>query len=367
MKFAKKPTRLFEISRRLGATCTHVGCAPRSDQRTLNGGDCAHCMEPASSHFSSRTSKSFKPPPEALPVACTDISVGIEEKRCFSQDGLDTSLEPGSKVDPKIPDDSDCESCPEHYIAFEGVAAGDANKSVEDSVSKEQIPSPSTTCSSGTGNGRSGSSMATGDGDVSITAVCITPVEACSFYEGCDHAAVASEGNSDCSVGTALKRQALLAAIGIHSTSQAKIRHPLSRGRTVLHFAALVLSFVMLVSLWGIMDAAVELLAGSSCTAQLKWYSLLLAAGSFMTLILKLSQRRGYACTVYPALLASLAMIVPAWGIIDGLVELAAGGSKHSGFFYYFLVFVVAALLVFLHTYFYDRSFSTQLRRFVCY
>lgn len=51
----------------------------------------------------------------------------------------------------------------------------------------------------------------------------------------------------------------------------------------------------------------------------------------------------------------------------DSLVEMAAGGSKRFEGILYLLFFIVAALLVFLHTCFCDRSFSMQLHRFICY
>lgn len=123
----------------------------------------------------------------------------------------------------------------------------------------------------------------------------------------------------------------------------------------------------MLVTLWGVLDVAVEVLAGPQTLEQLQGYGLMLFVGLLLTFLLKFVERQGHKLTIYPTLIVSLVTVVAAWGIIDGVVELVAGGSKHCEGLVYAAFFIVSAALVSLHTCFCNRGFSTQLRRFVCY
>ncbi|CDJ58610.1 hypothetical protein, conserved [Eimeria maxima] len=125
-----------------------------------------------------------------------------------------------------------------------------------------------------------------------------------------------TSSSTSCSLTAVLKRQALLAAIGrIHSTG-----NPNSQLKTtasaVLHFVALLLSFVMLVTLWGVLDVAVEVLAGPQTLEQLQGYGLMLFVGLLLTFLLKFVERQGHKLTIYPTLIVSLVTVVAAWGII---------------------------------------------------
>ncbi|CDJ64676.1 hypothetical protein, conserved [Eimeria necatrix] len=237
-------------------------------------------------------------------------------------------------------------------------------------VRKGRAGSAISTCSVGAPGGSSGASTATGERDGSVSVIAHSQGENSSFYDGVGPSrgpVGPDQGGQNCSVAAVLKRQALLAAIGLQHSPKSDRLYLQSHACAILHFIALFMSFVMLVTLWGILDVAVEILAGPNSVDQLQGYSVMLAVGLLLTIVLKLVENQGLKLTVYPTLIVSLITVVAAWGIIDGLVEVGALGSKHCEGLIYALFFIVAAALVSLHTCFCNRSFSTQLHRFVCY
>ncbi|KAL8451725.1 hypothetical protein Emed_001887 [Eimeria media] len=216
-------------------------------------------------------------------------------------------------------------SPPQSYT-LHSVADGCAKEAVEELVGRTQTPRSSTTCSGLTTHGPGVLPPSVEEGDLFGTVETLSQAQSCCFSAtaldlGLDapHAAPRTSGRNGAG---ALNTQADVAPANRQTYApHNKLLGRLLRRCSVLHFLALFHSFVMIVSLWGILAVAVELLAAGSTTAQLSWYCGMLAAALSATLLLKLTERQGYACTFYPTLFAMLAMLVAAWGIIDVLVE----------------------------------------------
>ncbi|XP_026190011.1 uncharacterized protein LOC34623659 [Cyclospora cayetanensis] len=232
-----------------------------------------------------------------------------------------------------------------------------------------------------------------------------------SFYQAPDTFYASNSVTSNCSVGAFLKRQALLSAIGsldmgppgndlgfkphtspiLHYTGACL--KALRNGRwccccsgnllllqntaaacekpSIVCYcgcaSALLLSFVMIVTLWGCMDIVVELVSESSSIELVYSYVIALAIGIVLTILLKLMEKHGFTFLVFPTMFVSLMTIVAAWGIIDELIDILACGDLYIAGLVYFVCFLLAALLVFIHACFCDKSFSAELRRLVCY
>ncbi|KAL8271364.1 hypothetical protein Esti_004698 [Eimeria stiedai] len=192
-------------------------------------------------------------------------------------------------------------SSPRSYTV-RSVSDGCAKEAVEELVGRTQTPRSSTTCSSSTTHGLGVLSASVEEGDLFGSVEPLSQAQSCCFSDTAldlglhtPHVIVCS---SNCN---GLQPQAPLAPTQRPSHAlQGKLLGRLLRTCSVLHFLALFHSFVMVVSLWGILAVAVELLAAGSTTAQLSWYCGMLAAALFATLLLKLTERQGYACTFYP-------------------------------------------------------------------
>lgn len=229
--------------------------------------------------------------------------------------------------------------------------------------------SSSSTCSSSNADGTSG--VSTAAGNVTFATVSdASPVEDTFFCEQSDLTAVAviDDPPTCSSKRAASKGKMLLGAISCpQQDAEDKQTDIQTNAGAVLHCIAMSLSFAMLVALWGVLDVTVEMVAANSVEGQLRGYAVMLVGGLSITMVLKLFQLRGLEWTIHPMLLSSLTIFVAAWGIMDGLVALASAGNKSLELLTYFLIFVVAALAVSVHTCLYDRTFSSQLRRFIWY
>ncbi|OEH78078.1 hypothetical protein cyc_07765 [Cyclospora cayetanensis] len=184
-----------------------------------------------------------------------------------------------------------------------------------------------------------------------------------SFYQAPDTFYASNSVTSNCSVGAFLKRQALLSAIG--SLDMGPPGNDLGfkpHTSPILHYTALLLSFVMIVTLWGCMDIVVELVSESSSIELVYSYVIALAIGIVLTILLKLMEKHGFTFLVFPTMFVSLMTIVAAWGIIDELIDILACGDLYIAGLVYFVCFLLAALLVFIHACFCDKSFSAELR-----
>ncbi|KAL8441670.1 hypothetical protein Emag_006962 [Eimeria magna] len=137
------------------------------------------------------------------------------------------------------------------------------------------------------------------------------------------------------------------------------------RKYTLLHNIAMVLTFTSIVSLWGILDVLVELAAGFKYGAQLQLYGLLLVVGALMTLALRKLKSMAYRGTFYPTLLSSLITAAGGWGVVDVAVEVAAGADQTMMLLSYFLIFLGTGFCVALHVLLVDGGFSEALDRFI--
>ncbi|KAL8451727.1 hypothetical protein Emed_001889 [Eimeria media] len=137
------------------------------------------------------------------------------------------------------------------------------------------------------------------------------------------------------------------------------------RKYTLLHNIAMVLTFTAIVSLWGILDVLVELAAGFKYGAQLQLYGLLLVVGALMTLGLRKLKNMAYRGTFYPTLLSSLVTAAGGWGVVDVAVEVAAGADQTMMLLSYFLIFLGTGFCVALHVLLVDGGFSEALDRFI--
>lgn len=135
--------------------------------------------------------------------------------------------------------------------------------------------------------------------------------------------------------------------------------------RRVLHFIAMLLTFIAIVSLWGILDMTVEIASGTSVDAQFQLYAGLLLAGVTMALVLRKLKAHSYRGTFYPTLLSSLMTAAAGWGIVDLIVEFAAGDDKVMRLLYYSILFVGTGVVVALHMIVVDREFHEVLDRFI--
>ncbi|CDJ58429.1 hypothetical protein, conserved [Eimeria maxima] len=84
----------------------------------------------------------------------------------------------------------------------------------------------------------------------------------------------------------------------------------------LLHNAAMALTFVAIVSLWGIVDMGVELASGVDSGHQFQLYAVLLIIGVLAALALRKLKALSYRWTSYPTLLASLLTAAAAWGLV---------------------------------------------------
>lgn len=134
---------------------------------------------------------------------------------------------------------------------------------------------------------------------------------------------------------------------------------------TILHYFAMVLTFMAMVSLWGILDTAVEVAAGVSSKSQLQLYAVLLLVGILTALALRKLKELAYKGTFYPALLASLLTAAAGWGLVDVAVEAASGEDKVKRLLYYFIAFFGTGFFVALHVVLVDRGFSEMFERFI--
>lgn len=150
------------------------------------------------------------------------------------------------------------------------------------------------------------------------------------------------------------------------SCAVAVTRPPSSRKKfTVLHNVAMVLTFVALVSLWGIVDMLVAIVSGASSPAQFQLYGVLLLIGAMATLALRKLNAESYRGTFYPTLLSSLLTAAGGWGLVDLAVEIAAGGNPTMMLLSYLFVFLGTASLIALHMLLVDRGFNEVLQRFI--
>lgn len=133
----------------------------------------------------------------------------------------------------------------------------------------------------------------------------------------------------------------------------------------VLHFIAMVFTFTAIVSLWGILDMLVEVVGGESVDTQFQLYGVILLVGVTMALLLRKLKARSYKGTFYPTLLSSLMTAAAGWGIVDLIVEFAAGDDKVMRLLYYSILFVGTGILVALHMLIVDREFRDVLDRFI--
>ncbi|KAL8427338.1 hypothetical protein Efla_002301 [Eimeria flavescens] len=444
MRGVKKPARLLPLWRRLNGSLKGTSCPSRSscsDTRAASR-SCGDCLPPPAglrlpplspSAFASQQVAVCLPAEavkgDCVPIECTGTPAA--PAACMQQEAISNAASEGRQR----------------------ASASSSSCVVQVSASKVQTPRSSTTSSgfSSSAHGRSDSSTAAGDSDVLTVTESLSPARCCccSFHLG--GGGPEEDGGPPAAPNSRGPPRADLKLPEVTSPSDSRccmpqpaIFHRWPRLCTLLHFLggrkkstqaammdspylhfhfpigciawwserfatqwifALFNSFVMLVSLWGILVAALELHAGNSLVDQLKGYCIMLASALIGSFVFKLSDLQAFACTLYAALFASLATLVAAWGIIvihlaefvarstrlrghsmcevtrsplgvgipppvvcsqDVLVQMAASEDKRSELVFYFLLFMAATILVILHTCFCDRRFSEQLQRFVC-
>lgn len=106
-------------------------------------------------------------------------------------------------------------------------------------VRKGRAGSAISTCSVGGPGGSSGASTATGERDGSVSVIAHSQGENSSFYDGVGPSrgpVGPDQGGQNCSVAAVLKRQALLAAIGLQHSPKSDRLYLQSHACAILHF-----------------------------------------------------------------------------------------------------------------------------------
>lgn len=181
-----------------------------------------------------------------------------------------------------------------------------------------------------------------------------------------DHAAPQACGYQD-TVGGSTEAMRERRQIPIEEPQTMLVARPeaCGRKRTVLHNFVMVLTFLAIVSLWGIVDMVVEVASGVNSESEFQLYAVLLLVGVVATLTLRKLKALAYRGTFYPTLFSSLLTAAAGWGLVDVSIEVAAGGDKAMRLLYYFIVFLGTGFLVALHMLLVDRGFSEVLERFI--
>lgn len=146
--------------------------------------------------------------------------------------------------------EGDIESSPEHHGTLNAVTVDVGKDSGLGPGRIERAHSSTSTCSDTTADRGSGVSTAACDGDGSLAAVCLSPVDSCSFYGGDDPAAGVGDDSTTCSVAAVLKRQALLTIVECQRTLQTDGVRLQTHASIVLHFAGERTTHMSLRTVW---------------------------------------------------------------------------------------------------------------------